>query len=90
MNKQQLISQVSTKTKLSKALCTRVISSTFDIMGSALRKGDKIQMVNFGTWKKLRRKARLGRNPKTGEKLNIPAKNVVKFSAGQDLLASIN
>ena len=90
MNKQELIAQVSSKTKLSKSLCANVISTTFTIMGSALKKGDKIQMVNFGSWKKLRRKARLGRNPKTGASLNIPAKNVVKFSAGQDLLASIN
>lgn len=90
MNKQQLISQVSAKTRSSKTLCARIISSTFDIMGTALRKGEKIQMVNFGTWKRMRRKARLGRNPKTGKPLNIPAKNVVKFSAGQELLSSIN
>ena len=90
MNKQQLISQVASRTKLSKMLCTKVISSTFDIMGTALRKGDKVQMVNFGTWKRMRRKARLGRNPKTGAQLNIPAKNVVKFQAGQELMSSIN
>lgn len=90
MNKQELISQVSSKAKISKSLCTRVISATFNIMGTALRKGEKVQMVNFGTWKRMRRKARLGRNPKTGAKLNIPAKNVVKFSAGQELLSSIN
>lgn len=90
MNKQELISQVASKTKLSKTACANVISATFNIMGTALRKGDKIQMVNFGTWKRMRRKARLGRNPKTGKPLNIPAKNVVKFSAGQELLSSIN
>ena len=90
MNKQELIQQVSSKTKLSKALCSNIISTTFDIMGSALKKGDKIQMVNFGTWKRLKRKARIGRNPKTGASLNIPAKNVVKFSAGQELMDSIN
>ncbi len=90
MNKQELISQVSSKTKMSKTLCGKLIDATFDIMGGALRKGDKVQMVNFGSWKKLRRKARLGRNPKTGKPLNIPARNVVKFSAGQELLSSIN
>jgi len=90
MNKQQLISQVASKTKLSKSLCANVITATFNTMGMALRKGEKIQMVNFGSWKKLRRKARLGRNPKTGARLNIPAKNVVKFSAGEDLMSSIN
>lgn len=90
MNKQELISQVSTKTKRSKTLCSTIIDSTFNIMGKALSKGDKVQMVNFGSWKKLRRKARLGRNPKTGAQLNIPAKNVIKFSAGQDLMDQIN
>lgn len=90
MNKQQLIELVSSKTKKSKSLCSNIISATFDTMGGALRKGDKVQMVNFGTWKRYKRKARLGRNPKTGASLNIPAKNVVKFSAGQELLSSIN
>jgi DNA-binding protein HU-beta len=90
VNKQELISLVSSKTKMSKTLCTKLISATFDVMSTALRKGDKIQMVNFGTWKRLRRKARLGRNPKTGKPLNIPAKNVVKFNAGQELMDSIN
>lgn len=90
MNKQQLIAQVASKTKMSKTMTANLIGATFDIMGAALKKGEKIQMVNFGSWKKLRRKARLGRNPKTGKPLNIPARNVVKFSAGQDLLSSIN
>lgn len=90
MNKQELISQVSAKTRLSKTLCSHIISATFNIMGTALRRGEKVQMVNFGTWKRMRRKARLGRNPKTGRPLNIPAKNVVKFSAGQELMSSIN
>jgi DNA-binding protein HU-beta len=90
VNKQQLISNVSSKTKLSKTACSNVISALFDIMEGALKKGDKIQMVNFGTWKRMKRKARIGRNPKTGASLNIPAKNVVKFSAGQELMDSIN
>ena len=90
MNKQQLISQVAGKTKLSKSLCSNIITATFNIMGGALRKGEKVQMVNFGTWKRMRRKARIGRNPKTGARLSIPAKNVVKFSAGEELLSSIN
>jgi DNA-binding protein HU-beta len=90
VNKQELISQVASKTKITKTLCAHVIDATFGIMGGALRRGDKVQMVNFGSWKKLRRKARLGRNPKTGKPLNIPARNVVKFSAGQELMTSIN
>jgi DNA-binding protein HU-beta len=71
-------------------MCTNIIETTFTLMGSALKRGEKVQMVNFGSWKRLRRKARVGRNPKTGQQLSIPARNVVKFSAGQELLSSIN
>lgn len=90
MNKQELIAQVAAKTNQSKTLCTNIIEMTFTLMGGALRRGEKVQMVNFGSWRRLRRKARLGRNPKTGQSLSIPARNVVKFSAGQELLHSIN
>lgn len=90
MNKQELIAQVAAKTSQSKSLCSNIIEMTFTLMSGALRRGEKVQMVNFGSWKRLRRKARVGRNPKTGEQLSIPARNVVKFSAGQDLLHSIN
>jgi DNA-binding protein HU-beta len=71
-------------------MCTNIIETTFTLMGSALKRGEKVQMVNFGSWRRLRRKARVGRNPKTGQQLSIPARNVVKFSAGQELLSSIN
>ncbi len=90
MNKQELISQVAAKSHLSKSMCSDIIDTTFTLMGSALKRGEKVQMVNFGSWKRLRRKARIGRNPKTGQQLSIPARNVVKFSAGQELLSSIN
>ena len=90
MNKQELIAQVASKTRQSKSLCSNIIDTTFTLMAGSLKRGEKVQMVNFGSWKRLRRKARIGRNPKTGQQLNIPARNVVKFSAGQELLSSIN
>jgi DNA-binding protein HU-beta len=71
-------------------MCTNIIETTFTLMSGALKRGEKVQMVNFGSWRRLRRKARVGRNPKTGQQLSIPARNVVKFSAGQELLSSIN
>jgi len=49
-----------------------------------------VRLVGFGTWKKMRRKARAGRNPQTGKKLTIPARNVIKFSMGQQLKDTIN
>ena len=90
MNKQELITEISSKTKRSKTDIANVIDSCFETMGTALRKGEKVQMVNFGSWKRLKRKARLGRNPKTGEQIQIPSKNIVKFSTGQQLLENLN
>ena len=90
MNKQELISAVSSKTKCSKTQVGSIIDATFDTMSSTLKKGQKVQMVNFGSWRRYKRKARLGRNPKTGQSIQIPAKNIVKFSTGQELLENIN
>jgi len=90
MNKQELISAVSSKTKYTKTEVSNVIDTCFDMMRGALKKGEKVQMVNFGSWRRYKRKARLGRNPKTGERLQIPSRNIVKFSNGQELLDTIN
>ncbi|MFC1766952.1 HU family DNA-binding protein [Candidatus Margulisiibacteriota bacterium] len=90
MNKQELISAVSSKTKYSKKEVGTVIESCFTMMQGALKKGEKVQMVNFGSWRRYKRKARLGRNPKTGERLQIPARNIVKFSTGQELMETVN
>lgn len=90
LNKQELVSAISNKTKYSKTEISAIVDVCFDMMGSALKKGEKVQMVNFGSWRRYKRKARLGRNPKTGQPLNIPAKNVVKFSTGNELMDIIN
>ncbi len=90
VNKQELISAVSSKTKCSKTEVGAIINSCFETMKGALRKGEKVQMVNFGSWKRHKRKARLGRNPKTGDRLQIPPKNIVKFSTGQGLIEKLN
>jgi DNA-binding protein HU-beta len=90
MNKQQLCTQISKQTKMSKAKCMMVIDSAFNAIESSLKKGQKVRLVGFGTWKKIRRKARPGRNPQTGKKLTIPARNVVKFSMGQHLFDLMN
>jgi len=90
MNKQELCNMVSRQTKMSKAKCMSFIDSTFNIIEGSLKKGQEVKLVGFGTWKKAHRKARPGRNPQTGKKLTIPARNVVKFSMGQHLFDLLN
>ena len=90
MNKQELCTYVSSKTKLPKSKCLNVIDNTFDAISSALKKGQEVRMVGFGSWRKQRRKARLGRNPQTGKSLNIPARNVAKFTMSEHLFDMLN
>lgn len=90
MNKQELCNQLSKQTKLSKAKCLSIIDSTFETISGALKKGQEVRLVGFGTWKKMRRKARAGRNPQTGKKLTIPARNVAKFSMSEHLFDLMN
>lgn len=90
MNKQELCEQISKQTKMPKAKIMSFLDSTIDTIGTSLKKGQAVRLVGFGTWKKVKRKARPGRNPQTGKKLTIPARNVVKFSAGQNLFEMLN
>ena len=90
MNKQELISTVASKTKMSKSSVLNITDALFDTIEGSLKKGQKVQMVGFGSWSRIRRKARTGRNPQTGKPLNIPARNVAKFSMGQHLYDLLN
>jgi DNA-binding protein HU-beta len=85
MTKDELIEKVASGTGLSKVDAGRVIKTTFDSITSALKKGQNITLVGFGTFKISKRKARKGRNPRTGETINIKAAKVPKFSAGKGL-----
>jgi len=90
MNKQELCTFVSSKTKLPKSKCLTVIDTTFDAISGALKKGQEVRMVGFGSWRKQRRKARQGRNPQTGKSLSIPARNVAKFTMSEHLFDMLN
>ena len=81
MNKAQLVSEVSKKTGLSKKDATNAVNATIDAIKKNVKKG--VTLIGFGAFKIVKRKARTGRNPKTGEKIRIKAKNVVKFKAGK-------
>lgn len=89
MNKAQLASEVAKKTKLSKAKALEAVNSAFEAIKSSLRKGQRVQLVGFGSFLVKQRKARTGRNPKTGEVIQIKAKKVPAFSAGAELKNSL-
>jgi DNA-binding protein HU-beta len=90
MNKQELISTVAGKTKMTKTAILNITDALFETIQGSLKKGQKVQLVGFGSWSKIRRKARTGRNPQTGKSINIPARNVAKFSMGQHLYDLLN
>jgi len=84
MNKGHLVMEVA-KVVGSKRKAEEAVSCVFDTITKALRKGQALTLVGFGTFKVSKRKARVGRNPLTGKELKIPAKKVPKFTAGKSL-----
>lgn len=89
MNKAELISAVAAKTDISKKDTEAVISATLDVIAAAMQDGDKVQLVGFGSFEVKERAARVGRNPKTKETIDIPASKVPVFKAGKVLKDSI-
>lgn len=89
MNKEQLIERVASRTGLSKKDANAALDAILDGITSALKKGEKVTLVGFGTFTVRRRKAREGRNPQTGEKIRIPARKVPAFTAGKELKAQV-
>ncbi len=90
MTKADLIEKMADDAGITKAAAGNALESLVTNVSKALKKKDgKVTLVGFGTFSKVRRKARKGRNPQTGEDIKIKAKNVVKFKAGKKLLDSI-
>ena len=89
MNKAELIDAIASKSGLSKADSKRALDSFVNTTASALKKGDRIALVGFGSFSISKRDARKGRNPQTGKEIKIPAKNVVRFKAGSDLSSKV-
>jgi len=90
MKKSELVEAVATKAGLTKADAARAIDATFETITSALKDGNKVPLVGFGTFAVSKREAREGRNPQTGETVHIPARNAVTFKAGTQLKESVN
>lgn len=90
MNKTQLIESISEKADISKAAASRALDAMLEGITESLRAKDPVQLVGFGTFKVNERAARTGRNPKTGEEIQIAAASVPAFSAGKGLKDSVN
>ena len=85
MNKTDLIAAVAKKADLSKKDADAAVAATFDAIKGALKKGDKVQLIGFGTLEVRKRAAKQGRNPRTGETMKIKASKVPAFKAGKAL-----
>jgi DNA-binding protein HU-beta len=85
MNKAMVVEVMSKATKESKATCKRCLEAFLDVVSDALKKNKPVVLTGFGTFSVLRRKARVGVNPATGSKMQIPAKKVPKFKPGKAL-----
>ena len=90
MNKSELIDAVSTQTGVAKADATRAVDAVFDAISGALKGGDAVALVGFGTFAVKARAARAGRNPRTGETIEIAASNMPVFKAGKALKDAVN
>ena len=90
MNKQELIGTVAETTGLARGDATRAVEAVFDTITSALKRGDEVRLVGFGTFAVSRRKASTGRNPRTLEPMQIRESNQPKFRAGKGLKDSVN
>ncbi|GIQ71032.1 HU family DNA-binding protein [Xylanibacillus composti] len=90
MNKSELIAKVSETAELSKKDATKAVDAVFDAISEALQQGDKVQLVGFGNFEVRERSARKGRNPQTGEEIEISASKIPAFKPGKALKEGIN
>ena len=89
MTKADLIEKIAKEAKVTKAAADKAIDSFVDGVTKALKKGDRVALIGFGTFSVSQRKARKGRNPQTGKEIKIPARKVPKFSAGTALKKAV-
>lgn len=89
MNKMDLIGAVAEQTELSRAKAGEVVEAVFDAITGALKGGEEVRLVGFGTFATAVRKASTGRNPRTGEEMTIPESTTVRFKAGKGLKEAV-
>ena len=89
MNKAQLVDAIASEAKISKASAKSALDAFLTSTTKALKKGDRVALVGFGSFAVAKRAARTGRNPQTGKAIKIAAKKVVKFKAGNELAGKV-
>jgi DNA-binding protein HU-beta len=89
MNKAELVDAIASEAKITKADAARAVDGFIDSTTKALKKGDRVALVGFGSFSVAKRAARNGRNPQTGKAIKIAAKKVVKFKAGAELASKV-
>jgi DNA-binding protein HU-beta len=89
MTKGELIANIGKEAKISKASAEKAVNAFTNTVMKALKKGDKLALTGFGTFSVAKRRARAGRNPKTGKEIKIPATRVAKFKAGNLLKSAV-
>lgn len=90
MNKAELIEKVASASGVAKSDAEKVVNSFIETVQSAVAVDDKVTLPGFGAWSRSQRKARVGRNPRTGDPVNIPASKAVKFSVGAKFKEQVN
>lgn len=90
MNKKELIEAIASRTKLTEVQAKDALNAFVDVIADELKKGEKVQITGFGTFETSTREAREGRNPATGEKMEISEAKKPKFKAGKTLKDSLN
>ena len=90
MNKADIISKIVEATNLKRAEADEAITSFLDSIKEGLKNGEKITIIGFGSFSVVERKARMGRNPQTGQEIEIPAKKTVKFNPAVKLKEEVN
>ena len=90
MQKSNIVEKIAEEAGISKAAADRALKSLLDSVTQALKKGDRVSLVGFGTFSVSKRAARTGRNPQTGEAISIKASKTPKFSAGKSLKDAVN
>jgi len=90
VNKNDLVAEVANSTGISKADSTRAVDAVFETITGSLEQGQEVRLVGFGTFSVANRRASKGRNPRTGEPINIPASKQPKFKAGKGLKETVN
>ena len=90
MNKTELVAAIAEKTELSKKDAEKALAAFTGVVTEELKKGEKVQLVGFGTFEVAKRNARTGKNPQTGKAIKIPACKAPKFKAGKALKETVN